>query len=199
MDRMSSDWVTSHLNWQLKVKNSESGLYKVINKLDKVGLTESKATDINLKVHLHLDRGPRLVAHCNNVGSIVGNSQDVFPLIQLGDQFGLEFSPTEPEEAGFGLGFIPFLVNAGEGESGGSVIPDFDTIKSSISDTFNNTNLVKMRKKHSTWNSAITQGSWDRLDPKYIWPTYGTTADTTDEQGMFSVCNYNVSKLINGT
>ena len=93
---MTSGWITNNLNWQLKVKNVDTGLYKVIPKSDKASLTEHKVSDINLKVHFHLYKGPKLVgrigvAPCNNMGAVIGNTQDVFPLIQLGEQFQLDF------------------------------------------------------------------------------------------------------------
>ena len=97
------------------------------------------------------------MAPCNSVGSIVGNSQDVFPLIQLGEQFPLEFGPSEREGTGFGLWFVPFLMNTGEENT----IPDFLMIKRAISDTFNNMCLIKMKKKFSTWKVAIVLGSWE--------------------------------------
>ena len=190
---MTSGWITNNLNWQLKVKNVDTGLYKVIPKSDKASLTEHKVSDINLKVHFHLYKGPKLVgrigvAPCNNMGAVIGNTQDVFPLIQLGEQFQLDFCLVEPEEAGFGLGFIPFLIHLGEEGSGVSDIPDFDVIRLSISDTFNNTHLVKMKKKFNTWSTAVTQGSWEKLDPKYIWPVYNSDHTVPEEQGMSSQC-----------
>ena len=70
----------------------------MIPKTDTKGIKESGATDINMKVHVQLERGPKLVgkigvAPSNNVSNIIGNNRDVFPLIQLGEQFSIEFFP----------------------------------------------------------------------------------------------------------
>ena len=82
---------------------------------------------------MQLEKGPKLlgrvgVAPSIDIGSIIGNSQDVFPLIQLGEQFPIEFSPSEPEGARLGLGFIPFLRYSGEGENGLLEFPEFNII-----------------------------------------------------------------------
>ena len=42
------------------------------------------------------------VAPSNNLEAIIGNSQDIFLLIQLVEQSPIEFSLSEPEEAGQG-------------------------------------------------------------------------------------------------
>ena len=94
------------------------------------------------------------VAPSDNIESIIGNSQDVFPLIQLGDSFPIEFSPSEPEDTGLGLGFIPFLRYSGEGDNRLSEFPEFHAIKIAISENFNNTHLIKMRKKYSIWSNT---------------------------------------------
>merc|ERR1712112_68466 len=87
INKMTSGWINHSLSWNLKVKNPESGYYKVIPKTDKQGITDNGATDLNIKVHIHLERGPKLmgrvgVAPINNVDNIIGNNRDVFPLIQ---------------------------------------------------------------------------------------------------------------------
>ena len=76
--------------------------------MDSQGLIEHGATDLNFKLHLMLERGPKLlgclgVAPTNNVTSIAGNGQDVFLLIHLSDQFQIELSPQEPEGMELGL------------------------------------------------------------------------------------------------
>ena len=101
-------------------------------------------------------------------------------MIQLGEQFQIDFSPAEPEGAGLGLGFIPFLRYSGEDGNGLTELPDFNSIRSAISENFNNTHLIKMRKKFSRWSSSFSQGSWDAQDPKYLWPTYNL--DPPDEE-----------------
>ena len=103
INKMTSEWVNASLNWNLKIKNQESGYYRVIPKTDAKGIKENGATDINMKVHVQLERGPKLigkigVAPINDVTNIIGNNRDVFPLIQLGEQFSIEFFPQETSE-----------------------------------------------------------------------------------------------------
>lgn len=101
--------------------------------------------------------GPIGVAPSDNIEAITGSSQDVFPLIQLGNSFPIKFSPSEPE--GTDLGFIPFLRYSGEGDNGLSEFPEFHAIKVAISEIFNNTYLIRMRKKYSTWSTTYNQGN----------------------------------------
>ena len=89
---MTSGWVNTSLQWQHKIKTPETGHYKCIAKSDKQGLSDNDTIDINLKVHLQLERGPKLIGRTgvtpsNDIGSIIGNSQDIFALIKLGEQF----------------------------------------------------------------------------------------------------------------
>ena len=128
INSITSGWIKSSLQCQLKIKNQDTGYYKCIPKSDKQSLSDYNATDINLKVLLQLEKGPKLlgrigVAPSNDIQSIIGNFQDILPFIQLGEQFPIEFSPSEPEEAGLGLGFIPFLRYSGEGDDGLSEFP----------------------------------------------------------------------------
>ena len=52
---MTSEWISSNINWNLKIKNQDSGYYKVIPKTDAKGIKENGATDINMKVHVQLE------------------------------------------------------------------------------------------------------------------------------------------------
>ena len=82
-----------------------------------------------------------------------------------------------------GLGFMPFLAYTGEEDNGQSEIPDFSPIRNSNGEFFNNTRLVKIRKKYSTWQSTIGQGTWDAQGPKYLWPNYSSNSTSYEEQG----------------
>ena len=187
INSMTSGWVNTSINWTLKVKQ-ESGLYRVIPRSDKQGLADNLATDLNFKIHVHLERGPKLmgkvgVAPLNNVESVIGNGRDVFPLIQLGEQFPIEFFPMETQETGMGLGVIPFFVYAGEEGDNVGELPDMRTVKSAMSSFFNDTHLVRMKKKHNTWASSYTLGNWDEVDPKYFWPSYTLNQQREEEEG----------------
>ena len=82
------------------------------------------------------------VAPINNVTNIIGNNRDVFPLIQLGEQFSIDFFPQEFADSDLGLGVIPFFVHVGEEGDGKNAIPNIREVKTSISEFFNNTHLV---------------------------------------------------------
>ena len=188
INRMTSDWINSNVNWNLKIKNHDSGYFKVIPKTDSKGLEENGATEINMKVHVQLEQGPKLlgkigVAPINNVSDIIGNNKDVFPLIQLGEQFSIEFFPQESTDTELGLGVIPFFVHAGEEGDGKDDIPNIREVKTSISEFFNNTHLVRMKKKFATWTSVYTQGNWEEMDPKYWWPSFSPSHPGDNEQG----------------
>ena len=188
INSMTSGWMNSSINWNLKVKNQETGYYKVIPRSDKQGLADNLATDLNMKIHVHLERGPKLmgkigVAPLNNVENVIGNNRDMFPLIQLGEQFPIDFFPMETGDTGMCLGVLPFFIHAGEEGDGSEDIPDVRTIKSSLSDFFNSTHLVCMKKKYTTWSTVYTLGNWDELDPKYFWPSYSPNQQGEEEQG----------------
>ena len=85
INSMTSGWINSSLQWQLKIKNPDTGYYKCIPKSNKQGLSDYNVTYINLKVHLQLEKGHKLlgqigVAPSNDIGPVIGNSQDVFSL-----------------------------------------------------------------------------------------------------------------------
>ena len=195
INKMTSEWINSNVNWSLKIKNQDSGYYKVIPKTDSKGLQENGATDINMKVHVQLERGPKLVgkigvAPINDVTNIIGNNRDVFPLIQLGEQFSIEFFPQESSETELGLGVIPFFVHVGEEGDGKDTIPNIREVKASISEFFNNTHLVRMKKKFSTWTNVYTQGNWEEMDPKYWWPSFSPSHPGDNEQGKIKTNMY---------
>ena len=195
INRMTSDWVNSNVNWNLKIRNHDSGYFKVIPKTDSKVLEENGATDINMKVHVQLDQGPKLlgrigVAPINNVTNIVGNNRDVFPLIQVGEQFTIDFFPQECADLELGLGVIPFFVHVGEEGDGRNAIPNIREVKTSISEFFNATHLVKMKKKFSTWTNVYTQGNWEEMDPRYWWPSFSSSRPGNNEQGKINTHYY---------
>ena len=55
INKMTSEWINTNINWSLKIKNQDSGYYKVIPKSDSKGLQDNGATDINMKVHVQLE------------------------------------------------------------------------------------------------------------------------------------------------
>ena len=76
--KMTSDWITQGFNWQLKVVNPETGKFKVNPKADSHGLAEHGAMYLNFKIHLMLEKGPKLlgrlgVAPINNMLTIGRN------------------------------------------------------------------------------------------------------------------------------
>ena len=94
------------------------------------------------------------VTPLNNIDSKFANTRDVFPLIQVGEQFQIEFALAEPEGVGLGLGFIPFLLYVGKEGNGLIEILDFHSIRTRIPNNFNNTHLIKMTKEvHHMANS----------------------------------------------
>ena len=195
INRMTSDWINSNVIWNLKIRNHDSGYFKVIPKTDSKVLEENGATDINMKVHVQLDQGPKLlgrigVAPINNVTNIVGNNRDVFPLIQVGEQFTIDFFPQECADLELGLGVIPFFVHVGEEGDGRNAIPNIREVKTSISEFFNHTHLVKMKKKFSTWTNVYTQGNWEEMDPKYWWPSFSSSRPRDNEQGKINTHYY---------
>ena len=136
------------------------------------------------------------VAPINNVDQIIGNGKDTFPLIQLGDQFQIDFFPQEAEDTGLGLGVLPYFVHAGEEGDGADDIPDVRTVKAAMSDFFNNTHLIRMKKKFSTWTSVCSQGNWEEADPKYWWPSFTSEQQREDEQGKTTILTINQNFLL---
>ena len=61
--RMVSDWIPdTDVDWQLKIINHETGRFKVINKIDVEGLKDVGANSLSIRLHLSLDKGPKLSA-----------------------------------------------------------------------------------------------------------------------------------------
>ena len=188
INTVTSRWLNQRLSWNLNTRNPETGHYNTIPKTDKQAIEDRGATELNIKVHVHLERGPKLmgrvgVAPTNKVEHIVGNERDVFPLIQLGDQFNIEFFPQESQNTGLGLGILPFFSHSGEEGDGRGNIPDIGTIKSSLSEFFNNTHQVKMKKNYTKWSLEVSKGNWEEIDPKYWWPSFSSGQKRGDEPG----------------
>ena len=132
------------------------------------------------------------VAPINDVTNIIGNGRDVFPLIQLGEQFSIDFFPQESPETELGLGVLPFFIQVGEKGDGKDTMPDIREVKASISEFFNNTHLVRMKKKFSTWTNVYSQGNWEEMDPKYWWPSFSRSHPGDNEQGNTKpICTIN--------
>jgi hypothetical protein len=184
--RMVSNWVKGDkLDWALKVHNPYNGKYKVINKLDEESLKIRGASKLSFRLHLALDKGPRLtaklgVAPAEDVTSMVGNGQMNFPMIQVGKDQKLEILPAEPQDAEFGLGFVPFFICRDEEEP---IIPDFSVVRAAISEMFNTACKPKIHTKFTTWKQSASLGAWDAVDPTYVWPTdIATTGQPEDEE-----------------
>ena len=188
-----SNWILSDkLDWIYKAYNQETAKYKLINKLDEDGLQAKGASKYNLRIYLGLDKGPKLtgkfgVAPIGDVTGIIGSTTPNFPSIQVGRDFVVKLSPPEPEGAGYGLGFIPFLVY--QGEVPPNSLPTFKDIKSAVSNHFNNSCKTKLNKKFSTWKSSSVLGFWEKHDPTYIWPTYHDNPMEDDEVGEQNICS----------
>ena len=95
MGRMVADWVLGDkLDWSLKLHNAESGKYQVINKLNEEKLKSVGASKVKFRLHLALDKGPRLtcllgVAPVPEVINMVGQGSINFPLIKMGSSCSL--------------------------------------------------------------------------------------------------------------
>ena len=85
------------------------------------------------------------------------------------------------------MGVIPFFVHAGEEGDGKDAIPNIRVVKTSISEFFNNTHLIRMKKKFATWNTVYTQGNWEEMDPKYWWPSFSQNQPGDNEQGKINI------------
>ena len=172
--RMVSDWIGGDkLDWVLKVHNPVNNKFKVIDKLDDETLKTKVASKLNFRVHLSLDKGPRLtaklgVAPVEGVTNMVGHGAINFPLIHVGKDLKLELLLEETRNAEFGLGFVPFFIHTGEGEA---VIPIFSIVKEAIAQLFNTACKAKIHNNFSTWKPSASLGVWDIVDPHYTWPT----------------------------
>ena len=108
------------------------------------------------------------VTPLNNIDSKFANTRDVFPLIQVGEQFQIEFALAEPEGVGLGLGFIPFLLYVGKEGNGLTEIPDFRSIKTAIANNFNNTHLIKMTKEVQHMAYSLHPGQLGHPRPQVL-------------------------------
>ena len=77
----------------------------------------------------------------------------------------------------------PFFVHVGEEGDSKDAMLGIREVKASISEFFNNTHLVRMKKKFSTWTNVYSQGNWEEMDPKYWWPSFSPNQRGEDEQG----------------
>ena len=115
--RMISEWIKGDkLDWCLKTFNGETGKYRVTDKLSEDSLKAKGASKISLRLHLSLDKGPKVavklgVVPVNNIENVVGHGAINFPMIQIGKETKLDFAPREPDDAEWGLGFTPFIIN----------------------------------------------------------------------------------------
>ena len=184
--RMVSDWVSSDkTDWVLKIHNSDTGRYKVVDKLDQEGLKAKGADKFYLRQHLALDKGPRLtstlgVAPTGNLLNMVGNGNMNFPMIKLGKEVKVQFFPAEPEGADLGLGFVPFII-VKDAPAEGVVLPDMNTMREAVAELLNTSCKAKTNNKFTTWKQSASLGRWDVLEPTYVWPS-GAGAEVAAEE-----------------
>ena len=184
--RMVSDWVSSDkTDWVLKIHNSDTGRFKIINKLDQEGLIAKGADKFYLRQHLALDKGPKLtstlgVAPTSNLLNMVGNGNMNFPMIKLGKDVKVKFFPSEPEGADLGLGFVPFFI-VKDAPAEGLVLPNMNTVREAVAELLNTSCKAKTNAKFTTWKQSASLGRWDVLEPTYVWPS-GAGAEIAVEE-----------------
>ena len=116
-----------------------------------------------------------------NIRDVIGHGAMNFPVICLGKETKLELLPAEPKGANFGLGFVPLFIHTGTGEP---EYPPFYDVREVIGDQFNTACKAKIHKKFSTWKTSMSLGTWEKVDPNYLWPTgLPTMAEEDDEEG----------------
>ena len=186
--RMVSDWVHSNqMDWVLKILNKETNKYRIIDRLSEDALKEKGASKLFFRVHLSLEKGPRIstklgLAPTDNIINIVGNGAMNFPLIQIGKSATIDILPSEPEGSDWGLGFTPFIVNMGNPDAPPPTMVDIHT---AVQELFNNACKPKLHTKFSTWKASTALGSWDPVDPTYYWPSRSQARDQDVEEGQF--------------
>ena len=186
-----SDWISGDkLDWQLKVHNPATGRFTVVNKLEEEALKAKGASKLTFRLHHALDKGPRIttklcLAPVEDISARVGSSAKNFPIIQVGKDLKLEFFPKEPEDAHFGLGFVPLYIYMDEGDI---TMPDFKAVRLAITDMFNDSVRAKVHKNHSTWKTSAALGMWDPVPPLYIWPSNTDIMEDDDEEGEREGC-----------
>ena len=177
--RMVFDWIPdTDMDWQLKIINHETGRFKVINKIDVEGLKDVGANSPSIRLHLFLDKGPKLSARLAQVPGEKDRPRDIFKILHVEKALKLEVVPEEPREADFGLGFVPLFIHTGEEDP---VYPDFGEVRDAIRDHFNTACKPKAHKKPSTWKSSMALDSWEKLD--FLWPPRTETSTTRPEDG----------------
>jgi hypothetical protein len=186
-DRMVSDWIPSDkVDWSLKVLNTDTDRFTVIQKLDSDALKEKGGGKLNFRLHLALSPGPKIVAKLGvvpveKVKQMIGNDSINFPMILVGKETKMELLPAEPKDAEFGLGFVPFFLYRGDKDD--VVLPDFVMVREAIEGFFNNSCKVKEHKKFSTWKSSAVLGKWSMSDPQFIWPPAAVAREVVNDEG----------------
>ena len=102
-----------------------------------------------------------------------------FPMIGLGRETKLQIRPTEPDDSGWGFGFSPFVINMGNVEA---PPPSIQDIRSSVEELFNNACKPKIHTKFKTWKESVALGTWEAVDPSYVWPSRDSTRPTTNSE-----------------
>ena len=100
-------------------------------------------------------------------------------MIQIRKETKLDFAPREPEDAEWGLGFTPFIINLGLSDAPPPTISD---IRQAAEEFFNNSCKAKFNTKFSTWTASAALGSWEPTDPTYLWPKPGSRASGIEEE-----------------
>ena len=70
--------------------------------------------------------------------------------------------------------------NPGEREP---VLPDFTLVRETVGELFNTACKAKMNAKYSTWKQAVSLGSWEVIDPTFVWPTVRQSGAQGEEEG----------------
>ena len=187
--RLVSDWIPgSKVGWTLKIFNPVNNKYKVIDKLVDDKFKAAGATGLNFRVHLSLNRGPKLdiklgVVPETKIESKVGYNSNNYPMIQISKTARTTILPTEPENAHYGLGLLPFLIYTGPGEA---PIPKVEDIRIALASLFNSACKAKFHLKFQTWKDSAAQGRWEEVEPALSWPCPNTTEEQ-EYQGDYSL------------
>ena len=185
--RMVSDWISSDKeDWVLKIINPETKRFRVVDKLAEDSLKEKGASKMAFRYHIALSKGPSLVtklgvAPTGDIDQTVGQATMNFPMIGLGGEAKLDILPGEPVGQGWGLGFTPFIINMGDAAA---PTPSIEDIKNAVEDMMNNACKPQMKKTSKTWKDSVAKGSWEPVDPTYIWPSRAGQAAEDSEEGM---------------
>ena len=192
MSCMVSNWICSDKeDWVLKTINPETKRYRVVDKLAEDSLKEKGASKMAFRYHIALSKGPSLVtklgvAPTGDIDQTVGQATMNFPMIGLGGEAKLDILPGEPVGQGWGLGFTPFIINMGDAAA---PTPSIEDIKNAVEDMMNNACKPQMKKTSKTWKDSVAKGSWEPVDPTYIWPSRAGQAAEDSEEGMYYTHN----------